>query len=162
MRFAALFLFLLPIAAHAEVTDKESSALVVWAWAIVPTILAFLAARYRRWLLLLVLPAPILFFVAHLLEVTDPYVGPAIAQEAGVSYLVTSWGGPLALVLGVLLGLFLRRRVSSPSQPPSGGSCAYRPFEGLTHKAPGFAGGYLLIVQGGRLRRRLTPALLGR
>ena len=116
MRVAALLLFFLPIAAHAEVMDKESSALVVWAWAVIPAIVAFLAARYKRWLLLLVLPAPILFFVAHLLEVTDPYVGPAIAQEAGVSYLIASWGGPLALVLCVLLGLFLRRRVSSPNQ----------------------------------------------
>jgi hypothetical protein len=81
MRFAALFLFLLPIAAHAEVTDKESSALVVWAWAIVPTILAFLAARYRRWLLLLVLPAPILFFVAHRLRSQTPTSGLQLRKK---------------------------------------------------------------------------------
>ncbi len=116
MKLAFLILLLLPITAHAEVMDKESSELVVWAWAIAPAILAFLAAVYMRWLLLLVLPVPILFFVAHLIEVTDPYVGPAIAREAGVSYLVASWAGPLTLALGVFLGLLFRRRVSSPNQ----------------------------------------------
>ena len=115
MRVAVLLLLLIPIAAHAEVMDKESSSLAVWLWATVPAVLGFLAARYRPRLLLFVLPLPTLFFIAHLLEVRDPYVGPAIAREAGISYLVASWGEPCFLALATLLGLILRRRVSSPN-----------------------------------------------
>jgi hypothetical protein len=109
MKAAAQMLLVLPVAAHAEVMDKESSALVVWAWTTIPAVLAFLAARHRPWLLLLVVPAPVLFFIAHLIEVTDPYVGPAIAHEAGISYLVGSWAGPFVLALSVFAGLASRR-----------------------------------------------------
>jgi len=115
MRATALLLLLLPVAAHAEVMDKEFSAAAVWAWAIAPSVITFLAARYRPWLLLLVLPAPVLFYIAQLLEVADRYVGPAIAREAGTPYLVASWGGPLALVMGLLLGLVARSRRGSPN-----------------------------------------------
>lgn len=94
MRATALILLLIPVTAHAEAMDKEFSAAVVWAWATVPALIAFFVGRYRPWLLLLVVPAPVLFYIAQLLEVTDHYVSPAIAQEAGASYLVASWGGP--------------------------------------------------------------------
>ena len=113
MRIMALFLWVWPMAVHAEVMDKESSAIVVWAWVIAPAVWAFLAARYMRWMLLLVLPPPIIFWISHLLEVTDPYIGSAIAQEAGALYLLASWGGPLVLALGVLLGWLLGLRGGS-------------------------------------------------
>ena len=108
MRATALLLLLLPVTAHAEVMDKESSAAAVWAWATAPCVIAYLAARYRPWLLLLVLPAPVLFYIAHLLEVTDRYVGPAIAREAGTLYLVASWGGPDVPPLSVAVGFRVR------------------------------------------------------
>jgi len=115
MKATAFFLLLLPAAAHAEVMDKEFSAAIVWAWAIAPAAIAFFAGRYRAWLLLLAVPPPVAFYVAQLLEVTDRSVGPAIAHEAGPLYVFASWAGPFALVLGVLLGLAVRRRPGPPN-----------------------------------------------
>lgn len=114
MKGAVLLLLLLPFAAQAEVMGKEFSAAVVWAWAATPAVIAFFASRYCPWMLLLVMPPPVVFYVAQLLEVTDRHVGPVIAHEAGAAYVVASWAGPLALVSGVLLGLAARRRRGPP------------------------------------------------
>ena len=105
-----LFLLLIPLAASAEVMDKEPSALSLWLWALVPIAPALLAARYRPWLLLLILPAPLLFFTAQIAEVSDPHVGPAILQEAGSLYVAVSWAGLVALAAAVLVGFWWRRR----------------------------------------------------
>jgi len=108
-----MLLLFVPLAARAEVMDKETSALALWLWALVPIAPALFAARYRPWLLLLVLPAPLLFFAAQIAEVSDPQVGPAILREAGSAYVAVSWGGPVALAVVVLLGFWWRRRNES-------------------------------------------------
>ena len=108
-----LILSMLPLTVSAEVMDKETPALFLWLWVFVAPVAALLTARYRPWLLLLVLPVPILFFTGQLLEVTDPQVGPAILSEAGLPYVVGSWVGPVLLVTSVLAGFLWRRRSRS-------------------------------------------------
>jgi hypothetical protein len=108
-----IVLSLAPLAAHAEVMDKESSATALWLWTLIPAAFALLAARYRPWFLLLVLPAPLLFFAAQIAEVSDPQVGPDILREAGPLYIAVSWGGLVVLAATVLAGLWWRRRKGS-------------------------------------------------
>jgi hypothetical protein len=97
----------------AEVMDKESSLLSVCLWALLPLPIAFLAARHRPWLLLLVLPMPLLFFVIQMMELLDASVGKAMLAEAGSFYVAASWSAPFSLVGATLLGLWQRARVSS-------------------------------------------------
>jgi hypothetical protein len=103
-----LALLLTTFTANAEVMDKESSTLSVFLWTALPLVPAYLAARYRPWLLLLVLPIPLFFFAAQLQEITDPWIGPAILGEAGAGYVALSWSGPVLLVGVILAGFYAR------------------------------------------------------
>jgi len=110
VRITIALFALMPIAAHAEVMDKELSFVTVALVALVGAVVALFAARLKPWFLLLVIPMLGLFFFAHLSEVTDPYVGPAMAREAGILYIAVSWSAPLLILLGAALGLVFRSR----------------------------------------------------
>jgi hypothetical protein len=101
---------LLPSASRSEVMDKEPSFAAVLGVIVVGFVAAFLASRYRPWLLAAVLPIVGAFFAAHYAELLDPAVGPAIRAEGGISYVVMSWSGLLFVVAGALIGLLVRRR----------------------------------------------------
>ena len=103
-----LALLLTTFTANAEVMDKELSILSLFLWTVLPLVPAYFAARYRPWLLLLVLPIPLFMLAAHLQEITDPWIGPAILDEAGAGYVALSWSGPVLLVAVVLVGFYAR------------------------------------------------------
>ena len=88
--FAALF----------EVMDKEPSLLQVWTLFLTLGIGGFLLCRYRSGLMIIVLPAVILFAAGHFMELNDPSVGTAIVLEAGQSYVTQSY---IAMALAVAL-----------------------------------------------------------
>lgn len=104
------FISLLPLVAHAEVMDKEFSFLTVVLLNLIGTILVFLAARLKPWILLILLPVLGTLFYLHLTELIDPYVGPAIAKEAGEFYIFSSWLAPVLVIIGGSIGFILRRR----------------------------------------------------
>ena len=98
--FAAIF----------EVMDKEPSLLQVWLLFLFVSVGGFLLCRYRSWLLAVVLPLALFLAWGHLSELHDPFVGPAIAREAGRDYFIQSY---IAMALGVVLpflGMIKRRR----------------------------------------------------
>ena len=109
-------ILLLPEIAHAEVMDKEPSLLSVWGMALIAGVAMFAAARFRPWLLVVVVPLAALFSYGLLAEVTDQFVGPAILREAGNVYIASTWLAPLVAVGGALLGWWLRRRYTSAQQ----------------------------------------------
>jgi hypothetical protein len=108
MRSFVAIIALCPLFAYAEVMDKEHSLFTILVWCAFGAVAAALAARYRPWLLLLVLPSVGFFFAGQLVEVLDPFVGPAMATEAGVLYIVVSWVAPVLVLLGGGIGLFFR------------------------------------------------------
>jgi len=110
LRVALFDLAWFPVAARAEVLDKEFSLWVVACWAVASAIGSFLAALHRPSLLALVVPVFGGFFVAHLSELLDPFVGPAIVAEGGLPYVLASWSGPALLVAGCALGFAARVR----------------------------------------------------
>lgn len=79
--------------------------------AIVGAFAAFVMARRKPWLLFVFLPVMALFFGAHIAEVMDPSVGPAMAAEAGGLYIFVSWAAPLLVLLGGSIGLALRHPI---------------------------------------------------
>ena len=108
-----MLLALLPAVAWADVMDKEPSLPGLWGWALVLGVMGFFAWRRH-----LALGAFITFLAAvpvwafHF-ELSDPYVGPAILQEAGRGYVIqayTAMAVCAALHLAGLAALLKRRR----------------------------------------------------
>jgi hypothetical protein len=83
-----------------EVMDKEPGIIAFWLSALVLGGAGFLLAHQRWWYALPILAILAVGFVATWTEWTDPYVGPAIASEAGASY-------PYHLIASTLLGAAL-------------------------------------------------------
>ncbi|HVG34222.1 MAG TPA: hypothetical protein VM911_14120 [Pyrinomonadaceae bacterium] len=98
------------LAALFEVMDKEPPLLQVWILFLTLGIGGFLLCRYRRWMLAVVLPLLFFFISIHLMELHDPFVGPAIVSEAGQSYVTQSY---LVMALAVslpFLGIAMSRK----------------------------------------------------
>jgi len=106
-----LTLLFLPVVARSEVMDKEWSLTAVVVFVIAGAICAFLASRYRPWLLGAVLLIIGVFFAGQYAELLDPAVGPAIRQEAGGFYVLMSWSGLFFVLAGAVIGIVLRRRI---------------------------------------------------
>ena len=108
-----LLLVLLPTTAFAEVMDKEPSVTKLLACGLMGGAIAYLAARYRPWLLLLVLPLPLIFFFGTASELRDASVGPAIIAEAGPAYGNFFLFSVILFAVAPVLGLVLRRLASA-------------------------------------------------
>ena len=104
-----LFIALFPVLGHTEVMDKEFSLFTVILWGLLGGLLAFFAARLKPRLLLVLLPVVGSFFYLHLTELMDPYVGPAIATEAGRLYISISWAAPVLVLASASAGFVWRR-----------------------------------------------------
>lgn len=81
------FCLMLSSPALAEVSDKEPDAIQVWLVAAGICAVAFVAAKIRPWFALPLLPVSSLLALAHISELNDPAVGPAIRQELGEAYI---------------------------------------------------------------------------
>ena len=92
-----------------EVMDKEPSLSTVWGAALILGLIGFVAARFRRWLVLPALAVIAFLAYSQLSELADPVVGPAIIQEAGRGYLIHSCAAVALAVLLSVLGLVPKR-----------------------------------------------------
>lgn len=103
-------LAIFPVLGHAEVMDKEFSLLAILFWGLLGAVLVFLAARLKPLLLFILVPSVGLFFFGHLSELIDPYVGPAMAAEAGQFYVFMSWAAPAVVLVSGVIGFAFRYR----------------------------------------------------
>ena len=85
-----------------EVMDKELSLVQIWVGSLVLGVGGFFLAKYRYWLMALVLVIAAVLGWSQLSELRDPNVGPAIIQEAGHSYVVQSY---VAMAIALVLPL---------------------------------------------------------
>lgn len=108
--FIVIFAALFPVLVQAEVMDKEPSFFVILILALFGALLAFLTARFKPWLLLVLLPVVGALTYLQLSELIDPVVGPAIAAEAGRLYVIISWAAPVLVFAGYSAGFIWRRR----------------------------------------------------
>jgi drug/metabolite transporter superfamily protein YnfA len=107
---SAILLALFPVLGHTEVMDKELSLVTVLLWGLIGALSVFLTARLKPLLLFILLPVISLFFFGHLSELMDPYVGPAMAAEAGNFYVYISWIAPALVLISGGIGLVFHYR----------------------------------------------------
>ncbi len=98
---------------HAEVMDKEPSLGSVVLWGIIGSLVVILSVRFKPWLLLLSLPIPALYFLGLILEIKDPYVGPAILNEAGAIYIYSAYLLSALLIFSPFIGMIWRKHNKS-------------------------------------------------
>jgi len=94
-----------PLSAHAEVMDKEPSLLFVFLCGAFGSVAILITARYKSILLILVAPLPLLYFYALLVEINDPFVGPAILKEAGTFYVNSAYVLGCTVASSIPIGL---------------------------------------------------------
>ena len=110
---ALLLLSAATVPLHAEVMDKEPSMVDNWVVAIGTGGLALVAWRWRRWLGALISILFALVATNVLFELRDPFVGPAIRDEAGERYVwhfYASVAVGTALHLMAVAGAYVRSR----------------------------------------------------
>jgi hypothetical protein len=88
--------------------DKEFSLPAIWTVAGALGIVGYLLGRYRIWAGIPAFILAVLLAWAQIGELTDPYVGPAIVQEAGRTYLAQSYAASAIALLAPIVGMFQR------------------------------------------------------
>src|SRR2546430_13367385 len=102
-----------------EVMDKEPALRTVWGAALLLGLVGFLAARFRRWLVLPTLGVIGVLAYWQLSELADAAVRPAIIQEAGRGYLIPSCPPVAVAGLVSVVGVGPARR-GGPTSAPDG------------------------------------------
>ena len=106
----SILTFLYPAAASAEVMDKESSSTGLLLGAVLVAGASIALARIKWWSSLAILPFSGAYAAAFMLEIHDPYVGPAIRAEAGLNYVPIAYGFSIVAVPFPIFAAMLGRR----------------------------------------------------
>ena len=99
-------------AAYFEIMDKEPTALDVWLVAAVIGTAAFFATRWRWWAGVPFMLAAAILGLGGVVEINDPIMGPAIREEAGLSYIIQSYLAVVCALAAGPLGRLSRRRAA--------------------------------------------------
>jgi phosphotransferase system glucose/maltose/N-acetylglucosamine-specific IIC component len=108
--FASGSLLLFPLAAFAEVSDKEPSLSSVWITGCVVALICFIVAYFVRWYSIIVAVFPLCWFILHFIELHSEDVGVALYAEQGIGYFIQSYLAALLILLGVILGVTFSNR----------------------------------------------------
>jgi hypothetical protein len=111
----SILLILFPTAASAEVLDKELSSTGMLLGVVLVVAVSVALARMKWWSSLAVLPLSGAYAVAVMFEMRDPYVGPAIHAEGGLSHALIAYGFSTAAVAVPIIVAFFARRTATPS-----------------------------------------------
>jgi len=101
----------------AEVMDKEPPLARVWLFAIGAAVVMFVLALIGKRSVVAVGPLSLLLAYATVSETWDPYVGPAIIEEAGHAYVVQCHLAAGLIVVGAITGAVMAFRRHSASLP---------------------------------------------
>lgn len=97
-----------------EVMDKEPPLAQRAALYGIVCLVGVLLARKRWWFGLTVLPIAVTFGLADMSELRDPFVGPAIVEEAGLFHVLVWYALILASVfIPIITAIIVRHRRSS-------------------------------------------------
>lgn len=121
---ATVTLLLLAAPAWAEVMDKEPSRPGLWLTAAVVGVAGLVAWLWKGWAGAVVSVVGLAWVWSFHWELVDPWVGPAIRQEAGPQYVRQAYASmmvcTLAHVVGITVWFVLRRGKASQGKPSRG------------------------------------------
>jgi hypothetical protein len=101
-----------PLAASAEVLDKQPSVAFLISLAAAASLISYLVAKRASGKLTLLGLLPALVFLPVLAEQFDPIMRAAILAEGGAWYVLCVWLGPASVIAAFTLG---SHRRSTPS-----------------------------------------------
>ncbi len=90
----------------AEVVDKEPTLAWLWTVAVILSVASFGLCRWRRWASFIALAATAIWITILLPELRDPFIGPAIPQELGRSYVIQTYVTAFLPLVFIFLGLY--------------------------------------------------------
>ena len=93
--------------AFAEVSDKMNSQAGLYFSGLLAGGLLLLLVRWSIWANIIAVPLVGLFFYFAYETLADPFVGPAIIQEQGVSYVFALYGSAALVLVGAVYGNYL-------------------------------------------------------
>jgi TctA family transporter len=102
LKLGVMLLPVMNVSVIFEVMDKEPSLVQIWVLSLVLGVGGFFLAKYKYWLLPVVLAIALALVWSQLSELRDPLVAPVIIREAGYSYVVQSY---VALAIALMLPL---------------------------------------------------------
>jgi hypothetical protein len=109
-RTVPIILLAMPVAAHAEVSDKMATIPQLWMQGIIIAVVLLALVRWSVWFSILAFAVISFFGAATYDTFADPYVGPAILNEQGIPYVASSYGSVLLMFVGWLVGIWFNRR----------------------------------------------------
>ena len=92
-----------------EMMGKEPSLRAIWGGAAALGLIGHVAVRFRRWLVLPSLALITITVWIQLGDLLDPHIGPAIVQQAGLSYVGQACAAAALAVILCVLGLAPKR-----------------------------------------------------
>ena len=109
MKFKIFLLLLVSEPAFAEVSDKMATMSQLWMQGVIVGSVLLLLIWWSRWFAILGIPVAMFFGLASYSTFSDPYVGPAIINEQGIPYIISSYGSSALIFIGVIVGVLLNR-----------------------------------------------------
>ncbi len=100
--------------------DKELPLSLVLAVFLIGGTIGFLASRKWRWLAFIFSPLFALLGAVQLMELWDPYVGPAIREEAGSAYFVWSYISIISGIVLPIIGALIRKKTPEKEEARQG------------------------------------------
>ena len=104
-----LFFVLLTVSTpvYAEVMDKEPPISRILIWTTAAAILGFIFNKNYRWAPLFLIPFTMIHPLSNVFEINDPYVGPAIMNEAGIQYFTVVYLSFILVLFSNIFGIYL-------------------------------------------------------
>ena len=103
--------FLAPVVAFAEVSDKEPSLLSIWVIGIIAALVCFVASYFLKWYGTIVAVFPLFWFALHFIELHSSDIGKALYLEQGAGYFIQSYLAAFLVLIGVIAGVFFNKNL---------------------------------------------------
>ena len=109
MKFKLLVLLLISSPVFAEVSDKIPTMSRLWTQGMIAGGVLLLLTWWSWWFSIPGVLVAIFSGLSSYATFSDPHMGPAIINEQGTTYIISSYGSSAVILIGVIVGIILNR-----------------------------------------------------